>query len=213
MWKNCNPQNPLFEFKKMKKANKLLNAGITFVIVLTLSIVAYAHEGDPGGGSGGGNIAASLDEFPNLHPLIVHFAIVMLPVGAVLQLVNVYFMKKEVAWIASGTAAVGFVAAYLAAGPYHPHTHELSEQAKQVLGQHDRWAEWTLWLGGAGAVLQGLNLFFLTGKRWAVSLVAAVLLGAGYAVSKAGHFGSQLVYIEGVGPQGQHVESEAAHKH
>ena len=197
--------------KKMKTKNKILNAGITALIFLTLSIAAYAHEGDPGGY--GGNIAASLDEFPNLHPLIVHFAIVLILVGAVFQLVYVFFMKKEVAWIAFGTAAVGFVAAYLAAGPYHPHTQELSEQAKQVLGQHDRWAEWTLWLGGAGAGLQGLNLFFLQDKRWAVGLVAAVLLGAGYTVSKAGHFGSQLVYIEGVGPQGQHVESEDSHSH
>ncbi|MBU1822840.1 MAG: hypothetical protein KKG00_15200 [Bacteroidetes bacterium] len=85
--------------------------------------------------------------------------------------------------------------------------------ANQVLGQHDQWAEWTLGLGGIGAVLQGANLFFLTDKRWAVGLVAAVLLGAGYAVSQAGHFGSQLVYIEVVGPQGQHLESEEGHSH
>lgn len=74
--------------------------------------------------------------------------------GATLQVANVYFMKKDIAWIAFGTAASGFVAAYLAAGPYHPHAHELSEHAKQVIGQHDLWADWTLWLGGIGAALQ-----------------------------------------------------------
>lgn len=194
----------------MKNASKSQSAGLTILTSLTLSVAAYAQESDPGGG---GNVAASLDEFPNLHPLIVHFAIVLILVGAVLQLVNVYFMKKEVAWIAFGTAAVGFVAAYMAAVPYHPHVQDLSEQAKQVMGQHDQWAEWTLWLSGIGAVLQGANLVFLTDRRWAVGVVAAVLLGAGYTVSKAGHFGSQLVYIEGVGPQGQHVESEDNHSH
>ena len=195
----------------MKNVSKILNTGAATLAVSLLSLGAYAHEGDQSGGGNSGNIAASLDEFPNLHPLVVHFAIVLILVGAVLQLANVYFMKREVAWIAFGTAAGGFVAAYLAAGPYHPHVHELSEQAKLVIGQHDKWAEWTLWLGGIGAALQGANLFFLQDRRWAVGLVASVLLAAGYAVSQAGHFGSQLVYIEGVGPQGQNVESEGGH--
>ncbi|WP_373515302.1 hypothetical protein [Persicitalea sp.] len=194
--------------------SKRLNSGIAFLSTLFFSLAAYAHDGDHSGGGGSGSVAAGLDEFPNLHPLVVHFAIVLILVGAVLQLANVYFMKREVSWIAFVTTAVGFVAAYLAAGPYHPHAHELSEHAKQVLDQHDQWADWTLWLGGVGAALQGLNLFFLTDKRWALGLVAAVLLGAGYAVSQAGHFGSQLVYIEGVGPQGQYLEPEGdGHNH
>lgn len=197
----------------MKNVSKRLNKVTVLLLTLFFAATAYAHEGDQSGGGNSGNIAASLDEFPNLHPLVVHFAIVLILVGAVLQLANVYFMKKDIAWIAFGTAAGGFVAAYLAAGPYHPHAHELSEQAKLVIGQHDKWAEWTLWLGGIGAALQGANLFFLQDRRWAVGLVAAVLLAAGYAVSQAGHFGSQLVYIEGVGPQGQHVESEDGHSH
>ncbi len=195
----------------MKNVNKLLNIGVVPLLALVFSLAAYAHEGDPGVGGHSSNVAAGLNEFPNLHPLVVHFAIVLILVGAALQLANVYFMKKDIAWIAFGTAAGGFVAAYLAAGPYHPHAHELSEQAKLVIGQHDKWAEWTLWLGGIGAALQGANLFFLQDRRWAVGLVAAVLLAAGYAVGQAGHFGSQLVYIEGVGPQGQHMESEGGH--
>lgn len=40
-------------------------------------------------------VTASLDDFPTLHPLIVHFAIVLLIVGAALQLVNVYFIKQN----------------------------------------------------------------------------------------------------------------------
>ena len=197
----------------MKNVSKHLNKVTALMLTLFFAATAYAHEGDPVAGSSG-NVAASLDEFPNLHPLVVHFAIVLILVGAVLQLANVYFMKRAVAWIAFGTAAVGVVAAILAGTKFHPHAHELSEHAKQVLGQHDHWAEWTMYLGGAGAVLQGLNLFLLTDKRWAAGLIAAVLLGAGYSVSQAGHFGSQLVYIEGVGPQGQHLEPEGeGHSH
>ncbi|WP_298247807.1 hypothetical protein [uncultured Christiangramia sp.] len=39
-------------------------------------------------------------------------------------------------------------------------------------------------------------------------MVFLVLGFAAYSVSEAGHYGSQLVYIEGVGPQGEYLESE-----
>lgn len=162
----------------MKNASRHLKKGMASLTAPFLSVATYAQESNPGGGQSS-SVAASLDDFPNLHPLIVHFAIVLILVGAVLQLVNVYFMKREIAWIAFAVAASGVVTAILAGTTFHPHVHELSEHAKQVMGRHDHWAEWTMYLGGAGAVLQGLNLFFLTDKRWAVGLVAAVLLGAG----------------------------------
>lgn len=82
-------------------------------------------------------------------------------VGAGLQLVNVYFMKRDIAWIAFGTAAGGFVAAYLAAGPYHPHAHELSEHRQSGVGPARPVGRVDPWAGGIGAVLQGANLFFL----------------------------------------------------
>ncbi len=68
-------------------------------------------------------------------------------------------------------------------------------------------------LGGGDAILQGINLFFLSRKRWAVTLIAFLLIGAGYAVSRAGHYGSQLVHIEGVGPQGDFLETRDSHSH
>ncbi len=158
-------------------------------------------------------LTADLDDFPNLHPLVVHFAIVLLLVGAFLQVANVYFMRPTVAWTAFAAAGAGVLAAYLAGGPYHAHAHGLSGHARLVLNEHDTWADWTLYLGLAGVILQGANLIYLTCNRWAVAAVAAVLLGSGYSVAKAGHYGSQLVYIEGVGPLGQYVESEVDHDH
>ena len=158
-------------------------------------------------------ITADLGDFPNLHPMIVHFAIVLLIVGAFLQLLNIYFLKKEIAWIACVLTTGGVLAAYLAGGPLHPHTHGLTEHAKLVLEQHDYWAGWTINLGIVGAILQGINLFFLARKRWAVAIVALVLAGAGYSVSLAGHYGSQLVHIEGVGPQGKYLETTDGHSH
>lgn len=156
-------------------------------------------------------VTADLDDFPTLHPLIVHFAIVLLIVGAALQLVNVYFTKKELAWTAFALVLIGFIAVYLAGRNFHPHTYGLTEHAKLVLEQHDFWADWTIYLGFIGVLLQGVNLFIFKSKRWAKAIVAVILLSAGYAVSRAGHYGSQLVHIEGVGPQGKYLELD--HKH
>lgn len=38
---------------------------------------------------------AWLDDFPNKHPLVVHFPIVLLLVAAAVQLCNILFLRKE----------------------------------------------------------------------------------------------------------------------
>lgn len=156
-------------------------------------------------------VTADLADFPTIHPLIVHFAIVLLIVGAILAVVNIYFIKKELAWTAFALVLVGFVAAYLAGRNFHPHTHGLTEHAKLVLEQHDFWADWTINLGFIGVLLQGVNLFIFKSRRWAMAIVAVVLLSAAYAVAQAGHYGAQLVHIEGVGPEGKFLELEHDH--
>jgi uncharacterized membrane protein len=160
------------------------------------------------------SIRATFSDFPSLHPLIVHFAIVLLIVGAIIQLFNIYFLKRELAWISFAMITIGVITAYLAGRYFHPHTHGLSEQAKLVLQQHDFWADWTIYLGFSGVILQGTNFFFMKRKRWAVAIVAVILTGSGFAVSQAGHYGAQLVHIEGVGPQGDFLESDKnEHEH
>lgn len=186
----------------MKKLSEFNIKGYLLVaILIPLSInFTYASESK--------EISASLQDFPTLHPLIVHFAIVLLIVGSIIQMVNVYFLKKELAWISFCIILIGFITAYLASRNFHPHTHGLTEQAKLVLEQHDFWADWTINLSLTGLVLQAINFFYMRYKRWAMAIVTIVLIGAGYSVAQAGHFGSQLVHIEGVGPQGNFLEIE-----
>jgi uncharacterized membrane protein len=152
-----------------------------------------------------------LDEFPSFHPLIVHFAIVLIIIAALLQLINIVLLKKEFAWIITGLMVVGFIAAVLASTSFHPHTRGLSEQAKQVLALHDTYASWTLYLGGLATTLQILNLFFFTLKRWATITIALIMAAATYGVTQAGHYGARLVHIEGVGPQGKFLETDHHH--
>ncbi len=156
-------------------------------------------------------VTAEFSDFPSLHPLIVHFAIVLILVAAGIQLLNLYFMKKEISWIITAILLVGVLAAWFAAKNFHPHTHGISEHAKLVLDQHDKWADWTINAGIVAVLLQIANLFVFKGKRWAASVIAVVLVISAYSVSRAGHYGSQLVHIEGIGPQGKFLEMEHHH--
>ena len=69
----------------------------------------------------------------------------------------------------------------------------------------------TINFGIIGAIVQAINLFIFNKRRWAVALVALILGVAGFSVSQAGHYGSQLVHIEGVGPQGNFLETGDHH--
>ncbi len=157
------------------------------------------------------SIHASVDDFPNKHPLFVHFPIVLLLVAAAVQLANILFLKKELDWITTILTIVSFIMAYYVAKIAHPHTTGLTAHAKLVLEQHDFYADWTLYLGGIAAMGQLLNQFLFKGKRWSVVTVALLLAGAAYFVSMAGHYGAQLVHLEGVGPQGNYLDTGHAH--
>lgn len=169
------------------------------------------HHHDEGMAHDEKKVTADLADFPTLHPLIVHFAIALIIVAAGIQLFNLYFMKKEISWIITAILMAGVLAAWFASRNFHPHTHGLTEHAKQVLAQHDKWADWTINSGIVALILQLVNLFLFKDKRWAVAVVAVVLAVSAYSVARAGHYGSQLVHIEGIGPQGKFLEMDHHH--
>ncbi len=156
---------------------------------------------------------ADLDEFPNLHPLVVHFPIALLLLAVVLQLIQLFTMNRTMDWVVLLTVGAGFIGAYVAGTFVHPHTEGLTEAAKKVLEQHDKYAMWTMWSSAAAAVLKLGSLFLLKQRRWFEVLVFLVLAFSVYSVGWAGHYGSQLVYIEGVGPQGKYLGNESEEGH
>ena len=173
--------------------------------------VDTVHHHDDAVTNGPSKVTADLGDFPTLHPLIVHFAIVLIMVAAVLQLLNLILIKKEVAWIITGILLVGVLAAWMAGRNFHPHTHGITDHAKSVLEQHDTWADWTINTGVFSLLLQALNLFFFKTKRWAMAIIALVLAVSGCSVALAGHYGAQLVHLEGIGPQGKYLEKGHHH--
>lgn len=151
-------------------------------------------------------VEAGLQDFPSLHPLIVHFPIVLLLLAFLTQLAALFVWKKELSLLTGILLLGGFLGAYMAGTYFHPHTSELTDAAQQVLDLHDRYADYTVWSAGIALLLKGISHFLFKRKLW-LEIVMVVLLGlAAGAVSKTGHYGATLVHIHEIGPQGKFLE-------
>lgn len=157
------------------------------------------------------DVTASFSDFPNLHPLVVHFPIVLLLLAAVAQVLQFFIFSYELSWMALVLLMLGAGGAYIAGTYVHPHPEGLSEFTQRVLDEHELYASFTMWLSGAAVVLKIVIHFWLKRKVWSEVLVCAVLIGSAYTVSITGHYGSQLVFIEGVGPKGKYFKTEEHH--
>ena len=157
---------------------------------------------------------ATLSEFPSLHPLVVHFPIVLLILAAFSQLIGLFTLKRELGWVTLGLVALGLLGAYVSGSYVHPHTtDDISPRAARWLAEHEAYAAYTVWLALAGVVLKGASLFWLRGRWWAEVAVFLVLGAAATTVGLAAHHGAQLVHLEGIGPQGNYLEMHGHGEH
>ena len=149
---------------------------------------------------------AALSEFPTLHPLIVHFPIMLLLMAAALQIASLAVFRREMSWLVIILAGFGVFSAWLASNPFHPHTTGLSENAARLLTEHELYADLTFWFGAAGFAAKIVSNFVLNRKWWGEAIVTILLLASAVAVAIAGHHGAELVHKEGVGPRGEYLE-------
>ena len=152
-------------------------------------------------------------DFPNLHPLVVHLPIVLLMLSAGLQALLVYKDWPPVKWITMGVMAGGFLGAVAASTYFHAMPVGLAPRAAAVFAAHEQYAGYTLWLSGITLLLAGVGAFFKIQRRAYEVLVLVSAVATAGVLSVAGHRGAQLVYVEGVGPQGHLVMKGHHHEH
>lgn len=153
----------------------------------------------------------TIDSFPNYHPLITHFPIVLLIVAALFQLIGLFVFKKEMSWIVMGTLLAGVITTFLATNVFHAHAKDLSEKVNEIFELHEKMAYLTLWTSLLALIVKIVSHCFLDRKRWVEIVVTLLLFVSAITVSITGHHGARLVYIEGVGPQGKCVELHENH--
>lgn len=150
-------------------------------------------------------------DFPNLHPLVVHLPIVLLLLSAALQALLVYKDWPPVKWITMGVMTGGFLGALAASTVFHAMPMGLSPRAAAVFEAHEKFASYTLWLSGITLLLAGVGTFFKIQRRAYGILVLVSAVATAGVLSVAGHRGAQLVYVEGVGPQGRLLDKSHGH--
>ncbi|TLU97336.1 DUF2231 domain-containing protein [Dyadobacter luticola] len=147
-----------------------------------------------------------LGEFPTLHPLVVHFPIVLLIVAALLQWVGLFFYKKEITTVAWALLLLGFIGAYASSTWFHAHTAQLAPAIQAILEEHEKYASYTQWLSGIALLVQSVNIFFLKRNLWVNVSMAIVMSAAAFFVAYTGHHGAELVHKHGIGAKGYLLE-------
>ena len=154
------------------------------------------------------HVEETLPGFPNYHPLVVHFPIVLLLLAAIFQLFSFFFFKKELSFVTTVMLLLGVIGAGLSTYIFHAHAADLSGTAKEIFATHIRMASLT-WKFSLGAfIAKAVSHFFLNRKWWLELIATLLMVFAATAVTIAGHHGAMLVHIEGVGPKGNLLKSE-----
>lgn len=167
---------------------------ITFLTSATM-LHAQATEHDP------------INYFPNYHPLIVHFPIILLLVAALMQFGVLFFQSKAYNYTITILTLIGFITALLSVFVFHAHAaRDVNPQAMELFEEHEKLAFITLWFAGFASAFKIAGLFIQ--KKWVEIIALLLLVGSAITVSLAGHHGAELVYKQGIGPKGERLEKE-----
>jgi uncharacterized membrane protein len=153
-------------------------------------------------------VMESVDAFPNYHPLVVHFPIVLLLMATLFQFISFFFYKKEFSLATLILLFLGVVASWLASNTFHADPGELPAKVKAIFDVHETMASYTYWLSLGALLIKIPSHFFLHRRWWVESMVMALLIASAITVSIAGHHGAMLVHLNGIGPLGHHLEGE-----
>lgn len=146
-------------------------------------------------------------DFPSLHPLIVHFPIVLILLSAVLQIVVVWKPGwKQIRWATFFIMGGAFLSALLASTVFHAMpSADAPKAAMEIFEEHEKYAQLTLWMSGITLLVKGIGIFFKINKRSYDALVLIAAIATAMFLSVAGHHGARLTHVAGVGPMGRYL--------
>ena len=149
-----------------------------------------------------------LKEFPNLHPLIVHFPIVLLLLALLSQFTVLYFPKNiQLKWHTFFFLIMGCIGTFIAIQTAVHISGDADDKALEIFETHQRFGNLTLWFSLGATVLRFITIKWFRNKWLEIILTAAVITIAVF-VTITGHHGAQLVHIYDVGPKGNNVMSK-----
>ena len=149
-----------------------------------------------------------LKEFPNLHPLIVHFPIVLLLLAMIAQLAVLFFPKNnQLKWLAFLFLLTGCIGTFIAIQTAVHISGDADDKALEIFETHQRFGNLTLWFSLAATIIRFATLKWF--KKKAVEIILTILLiTISVFVTITGHHGAQLVHIYDVGPKSNNVMSK-----
>jgi uncharacterized membrane protein len=154
-------------------------------------------------------------EFPSLHPLIVHFPIVLILLAAAFQVVVVWKPHwRQIRWTTLFIMASAFFSALAASTIFHAMpSADAPKAAMEIFEVHEKYAQLTLWMSGITLLLKSIGIFFKIDRRLyeVIVLIAAII--AAIFLSIAGHHGAKLTHVAGVGPMGRYLMKDHGGSH
>jgi Cu(I)/Ag(I) efflux system membrane fusion protein len=142
-------------------------------------------------------------DFPNYHPLIVHFPIVLIVLAFSLHLLS-YIVDWNIHKLNVGILVVGVLTGSIAAFIIHPHAENLTDVQLAILEEHELLSYITIALGSLASVVYWKTIKMQDSINWK-KISLTVLLGLGTVfISLSGHHGAQLTHIEKVNTNSNH---------
>ena len=149
-----------------------------------------------------------LKEFPNLHPLIVHFPIVLLLLAVLTQLAVLFFPKHaQLKWLTFFFLLTGCIGTFIAIQTAVHISGDADDKAIEIFETHQLFGNLTLWFSLAATIIRIATLKWFKRKLFEI-IITVLMLTILVFVTITGHHGAQLVHIYDVGPKGNSVMSK-----
>ena len=147
-----------------------------------------------------------LNNFPSLHPLAVHFPIVLILLAVGFQAAVTWKPWNQIRWATMAIMGLAFISSLLASTIFHA---ELSASAPiaavAIFSKHEEYAQYTLWASGLTFFFKGIGDYYRIQRKSYDLVVLMMSILTAVFLSLAGHLGANLVHIQGVGPQGKYL--------